>query len=81
MEKVGILAGWNVPAPALDYDLFITVGDCWKTSPTKGEIDAYLERMREQGARIMDFPGCSPVYVFVEINNTLQAFADGVLEG
>ena len=81
VEKVGILAGWNVPAPTLDYDLFITVGDCWKTSPTKGEIDAYLERMREQGARVMDFPGCSPVYVFVEINNTLQAFADGVLEG
>ena len=77
VERVGILAGWNVLAPAQDYDLFITVGDCWKTSPTKAEIDAYLEGLRARGAKVVDYPGCSPVYVFVEINETLQDFAAG----
>jgi uncharacterized protein (DUF362 family) len=79
VERVGILAGWNVPAPAQDYDLFLTVGDCWKTSPTRSAIDAYLGRLRANGITVLDFPGCSPVYVFVEINNTLQAFASGKL--
>jgi hypothetical protein len=79
VERVGILAGWNVPAPAQDYDLFLTVGDCWKTSPTRPMIDAYLGRLRANGSQVLDFPGCSPVYVFVEINNTLQAFASGQL--
>jgi uncharacterized protein (DUF362 family) len=79
VDRVGILAGWNVPAPAQEYDLFLTVGDCWKTSPTRVEIDAYLDRLRANGAAALDYPGCSPVYVFVEINNTLQAFAAGDL--
>jgi uncharacterized protein (DUF362 family) len=79
VDKVGILAGWNVPAPSQDYDLFLTVGDCWKTSPTRAEIDAYLDQLQAEGARVFDYPGCSPVYVFVEINNTLQAFATGDL--
>jgi uncharacterized protein (DUF362 family) len=80
VDGVGILAGWNVPAPAQDYDLFLTVGDCWKTSPTRPEIDAYLDRLRAGGATVLDYPGCSPVYVFVEINDALQAFAAGNLE-
>jgi hypothetical protein len=79
VEKVGILSGWNVPAPAMDYDLFITVGDCWKTSPSKKDIDNYLNRLRKKGAKVLDYAGCSPVYVFVEIDNALQAFVDGEL--
>jgi uncharacterized protein (DUF362 family) len=79
VEKVGILSGWNVPAPAIDYNLFITVGDCWKTSPSKKSIDIYLDHLRKNGARVLDYAGCSPVYVFVEIDNALQAFVDGEL--
>lgn len=80
VDGVGILAGWNVPAPAREYDLFLTVGDCWKTSPTRAEINAYLHRLKENGGPVIDFPGCSPVYVFVQINETLQAFAAGNLQ-
>jgi len=75
VENVGILAGWNVLPPERDYDLFILVGDCWRTSPTASGIHDYVRDIKKKGAKVIELPGCSPVYVFVEIGNILSDFA------
>lgn len=75
VQNVGILAGWNVLPPERDYDLFLLVGDCWRTSPTRAGIEDYLGNLQSKGAQIKKLPGCSPVYVFVEIGNILSDFA------
>lgn len=75
VKNVGILAGWNVLPPERDYDLFLLVGDCWRTSPTAPGIYDYIRHLKEKGAKVKELPGCSPVYVFVEIGNILTEFA------
>ena len=75
VKNVGILSGWNVLPPERDYDLFLLVGDCWKSSPTRPGIEDYINHLKSKGATVKELPGCSPVYVFVEIGNILSDFA------
>jgi uncharacterized protein (DUF362 family) len=77
VNNVGILAGWNTLPPKRDYDLFLTVGDCWKTGPTTPGVQEYLNDLKSKGTTVKELPGCSPVYVFVEIGNILDKYASG----
>lgn len=69
-ESVIIAGG----VPALDpsfvegKNLFLA-GDCWKYFDSADKV----KQAKEKAKRVFEYPGCSPVYVFAQINEDLQS--------
>ena len=56
------------PEQAAGKYLFVT-GDCWKLFPTKDKV----ERAMSLAKKVVEYPGCAPVYIFAQLNGDLQA--------
>ena len=51
-----------------DKYLFVT-GDCWKLFPSKDKVEEAMKVAK----KVIEYPGCAPVYIFAQLNGDLQA--------
>lgn len=56
------------PEKARDKYLFVP-GDCWKLFPSADKV----EKAMKLAKRVVEYPGCAPVYIFAQLNGDLQA--------
>lgn len=56
------------PEQARDKYLFVT-GDCWKLFPSADKVETAMKLAK----RVVEYPGCAPVYIFAQLNGDLQA--------
>jgi len=56
------------PEQVRDKYLFVT-GDCWKLFPSADKV----EKAMKLAKRVVEYPGCAPVYIFAQLNGDLQA--------
>ena len=56
------------PEEVKDKHLFVP-GDCWKLFPSKGKV----EEAMQLASKVVEYPGCAPVYIFAQLNGDLQA--------
>jgi uncharacterized protein (DUF362 family) len=56
------------PEQVKDKHLFVT-GDCWKLFPSKDKV----EKAMKLAKKVIEYPGCAPVYIFAQLNGDLQA--------
>jgi uncharacterized protein (DUF362 family) len=56
------------PEQARDKYLFVP-GDCWKLFPSADKV----EKAMKLAKRVVEYPGCAPVYIFAQLNGDLQA--------
>lgn len=56
------------PEQARDKYLFVS-GDCWKLFPSADKV----EKAMKLAKRVVEYPGCAPVYIFAQLNGDLQA--------
>jgi uncharacterized protein (DUF362 family) len=56
------------PEKVKDKYLFVT-GDCWKLFPSRGKVEEAMKLAR----KVIEYPGCAPVYIFAQLNGDLQA--------
>jgi len=49
----------------------IITGDCWKYFPSKDKV----EKAKKLAKKVIEYPGCAPVYIFAQLNGDLQAMA------
>ncbi len=48
--------------------LFVA-GDCWKLFPSKDKVQTAMKLAK----KVIEYPGCAPVYIFAQLNGDLQA--------
>jgi hypothetical protein len=48
--------------------MFVT-GDCWKLFPSRGKVEEAMKLAK----KVIEYPGCAPVYIFAQLNGDLQA--------
>ena len=56
------------PEKVKDKYLFVT-GDCWKLFPSKDKVEEAMKLAK----KVIEYPGCAPVYIFAQLNGALQA--------
>jgi len=56
------------PEHVKDKYLFVT-GDCWKLFPSRDKVEEAMKLAK----KVIEYPGCAPVYIFAQLNGDLQA--------
>jgi len=56
------------PEKVKDKYLFVT-GDCWKLFPSRDKV----EKAMKLAKKVVEYPGCAPVYIFAQLNGDLQS--------